>query len=173
MFILNQYHYFQLTSASDVDELRSLAAKHCSLLVDSGYSKPLTTLTMADKISMVQTVTLHSVLLQTKAELDQFCSGLRALGVLDAIQEYSHLFRDFFTITGYQPLSAGAHCLEFITLYMSLLIIVLLTIYHTEVLRRMFSEVHYSSKGSNERSKEESTYLMFVDYLEEVEQQGS
>ncbi len=33
----------------------------------------------------------------------------------------------------------------------------------------MFKQVIYSEKGSNERSKEENTFIMFLDYLEKCE----
>ena len=55
------------------------------LFTESGFTKPLALVTMDDKITMVQTVTLHYVLLRNKAELDQFCDGLTALDVLSAI----------------------------------------------------------------------------------------
>ena len=33
----------------------------------------------------------------------------------------------------------------------------------------MFTKVVYSEKGSNERSREENAYIMFLDYLEKCE----
>ena len=36
-------------------------------------------------------------------------------------------------------------------------------------MKRGFGTVMYSEKGSNERCKEEATYLLFSEYLEEIE----
>ena len=50
---------------------------------------------------MIQSVTLHHVL------MDQFCEGLKALGVLDAVREYPDLMSPSFTNTTVQDLTAG------------------------------------------------------------------
>lgn len=34
---------------------------------------------------------------------------------------------------------------------------------------KMFTKIVFSDKGSNERSHEENTYIMFLDYLEKCE----
>ena len=62
---------------------------------------------MDDKITLIQTVTLHHVLLRSKAEMDQFCEGLQALGVLNAVRKYPDLMRPFFTNSAVQNLTAG------------------------------------------------------------------
>ena len=36
--------------------------------------------------------------------------------------------------------------------------------------RKLFVDVRFSERGSNAREKEESVYMMFLDYLEECEQ---
>ncbi len=36
-------------------------------------------------------------------------------------------------------------------------------------IRKMFSKVMYSAEGSNDRMKEEATYMFFVDYLDDCE----
>ena len=79
----------------------------CSEIIECGFTKPLPRLTTVDKIDLIQTVTLHYVLLRTKAEMDQFAEGLRALGVLDVIRKYPELLRLFFTNKGMQTLTAG------------------------------------------------------------------
>jgi len=40
------------------------------------------------------------------------------------------------------------------------------------MMRKMFSVVIYSPVGSQAREKEEATYLMFLDLLEECESEG-
>ncbi len=37
-------------------------------------------------------------------------------------------------------------------------------------MRKVFSIVMYSDIGSNDRVKEEATYLLFVNYLEDIEE---
>lgn len=36
-------------------------------------------------------------------------------------------------------------------------------------IRKIFTEVKYSEKGSNDRIKEEATFMFFVDYLDDCE----
>jgi len=40
---------------------------------------------------------------------------------------------------------------------------------YLECIRNLFQVIRYSELGSNERQKEEVTYIFFVDYLEECE----
>ena len=56
---------------------------------------------------MVQAVPLHYVLLQCKAEMDQFCEGLMTLEMLDTIKKYPKILCPFFTREGIQDLTAG------------------------------------------------------------------
>ena len=70
--------------------------EHCELLRDCGFMKPIHCLSVDDKRAMVQSLSLQCVLLQCKAELDQFIEGLKVVGVLDAIREHHSLLRQFF-----------------------------------------------------------------------------
>lgn len=60
-----------------------------------------------------------------------------------------------------QPVSA---CLANSNFYYTVL-------YSVDDIRELFTEVKYSEKGSNERKKEEASYMFFYDYMEEC--QGS
>ena len=40
----------------------------------------------------------------------------------------------------------------------------------SDVFRKLFVDVRFSEQGSNAREKEESVYMMFLDYLKECEQ---
>ena len=55
------------------------------LLFSCGFKKPVVKCTKADIPTIVQTVTLQLVILDSKAELNQLSDGLNALGVLDVI----------------------------------------------------------------------------------------
>ena len=50
---------------------------------------------------------LHDVILRSKAELDQFCEGLKSCGVLSAVRQYSDLTRKYFSVDGRQKLTSG------------------------------------------------------------------
>ena len=79
----------------------------CTEIIECGFTKPLPCLVMEDKIALIQTLTLHHVLLRSKAEIDQFSEGLKALGVLDAIRNYPSLMSCFFINKEIQHLTAG------------------------------------------------------------------
>ena len=44
---------------------------------------------------------------------------------------------------------------------------------NTEKIRKLFKKVVFSDPGSNERRKEENSYMMFVQYLEKCEDEGN
>lgn len=54
---------------------------------------------------------------------------------------------------------------------MLIIIVIVFTsnLYTTELIRGLFQEVYYSPNGSNSREMEESTYILFVDLLNDVE----
>ena len=60
-----------------------------------------------DKVDIIQTMSLHHVILRSKAEIDQFCDGLQACGVLGAVRQHPDLGRPFFTIEGQGHLTTG------------------------------------------------------------------
>ena len=44
---------------------------------------------------------------------------------------------------------------------------------NTEKIRKLFKKVVFSDPGSNERRKAENSYMMFVQYLEKCEDEGT
>ena len=152
----------QMTSAVDVDSIRGIAIDNSDLLIGSSVTKPLALINAVDKIDIVQAVSLHHVLLHSKAELDQlFCSGLEALGVLNAVKKHPQLFRCMFTSDGIQKLTAGDHQHHYV------LLVSLCFYAYTDMLRTLFKEVRYSIQGSNAKEREKSAYMLFVEYLDE------
>jgi len=93
--------------ATDEQSLRRVALDNASLFLESGLTIALPLVRMKDKERIVRVVTLHQVLLKSKAEMDQFSHGLKALGVLDSLQQSPHLFRSYFTLDGVEPMTAG------------------------------------------------------------------
>ena len=71
-----------------VDELQSIALENFDLISDSGFIKPSSCLTMLDKTSIVQSVSLHVVILNSLAERYQFRDGMETLGVFSAIKHH-------------------------------------------------------------------------------------
>ena len=84
----------------------------CSKLIECGFTNPLPSITTNDKSLVIQTVALHCVLLQSKAETDQFCEGLSKLGVLNEIKKHPDIMRPMLTNSGLQHLTAGMELLE-------------------------------------------------------------
>ena len=41
--------------------------------------------------------------------------------------------------------------------------------FYTDLLRKLFTDVSYSSRGSSARIKEETAFMHFVDYLDDCE----
>ena len=99
-----------MRNAADEQALRTLVIDNSSLFVESGVTTALAVVKVADKDNLVKCVALHHVLLKVKAEIDQFCTGLRALGVLDAMQASPHLFVHYFCLDGMQFMKAGKCC---------------------------------------------------------------
>lgn len=85
--------------ATNIETLRNLSSRHLDLLLDCGFTKSPALVTLEDKISMVQAITLQHVILQCKGEADQFIEGIKSLGVLDAMRDYPDLFRNFFSLS--------------------------------------------------------------------------
>ena len=69
---------------------------HIDLLLECGFNKPLFKVQLEDKTNVIQTVTLHKVILASLAELSQFREGLSALGVSKALKENPHLLRYYY-----------------------------------------------------------------------------
>ena len=67
-------------------------------ILETGYRKPLTRLTLSDKPALMTTLKLH-LLFRVKPELDQFRDGLKACGVLGLVQRYQQLMAPFFVHT--------------------------------------------------------------------------
>lgn len=65
----------------------------CDVLLDCGYTKPLSQLKVDDVPQLIKLAALHSTVLRIKSELEQFMAGISEAGCLHAIQEYSVLFR--------------------------------------------------------------------------------
>ena len=77
------------------------------ILLESGYSKPITTITVSSKQELISTLIFHYTLYRNKAVLDQMKSGLNVLGVAQAMSKYQDILQPFFVCGKQAPLTAG------------------------------------------------------------------
>lgn len=126
----------QIVSVSDDnDKLREVAVKHCDVLLLCGFTKPLATLKQQDVPLIIESVSLHTTILQVslcnefnyniiicskmqvKAELDEIKKGLADSGVLEFIQKYPEFFRCLF-VWNRDILTAGQNEVKRIQLHL-------------------------------------------------------
>lgn len=96
-----------------------------SLLLETGFRKPLTLLTMDDKPNIKKVMQDHHTLIKVKPELDQFAEGLKTAGVLDKMRRYSTLMAPMFVTEGKVEINKGFTrtssnhvCMAFMVLFM-------------------------------------------------------
>ena len=66
---------------------------NASLLLETGFRKPLCLLTMSDREIISSTMRLYYTLVKVKAETDQFMDGLKTLGVLQMVKKFPDLMK--------------------------------------------------------------------------------
>ena len=85
------------------ESLQDLLAENSTLILETGYRKPLTSATIEEKPALQKILRAH-VLLRVKAEMDQFCEGLKTCGVLEAVTQYPKLMTQCYSvIVGWRP----------------------------------------------------------------------
>ena len=89
----NYVHVYiiQISDADSVDSLHSVMMDNIDLLYECGFTKPVTRIDPNDKVDIIQTVSLHLVVLHTMGEITQFQDGLDCLGVKEALSSYRQL----------------------------------------------------------------------------------
>ena len=63
-----------------------------------GFTKPSTRLLLANKIDIIQTISLHHTILKTLGELSQFRDGLKTLGVGKAMVHHGDIYRNILSL---------------------------------------------------------------------------
>ena len=91
----------QLTACEDDASIIKLFedSSNYSKLADTGYSKPPTRLTVADKDEITDTLVDYYCTLKVKAGMDQFLGGIKEVGLLDYLQSQPELLKSLFTYT--------------------------------------------------------------------------
>ena len=100
---------------------------------------------------------LQSGHLAAKAELDDVIVGLADAGVLSSIREHLLLFESLFVYQN-EPLTADNYSWKIKSFHVLLSSI-------DQIIRLLT----FSAEGSNDLQKEKTTYVFFVDLLEELE----
>lgn len=85
-------------SAKEVSELQQLATENLELLLACGYKRPPCKITWDDRAVLVQSMTLHHVILECKGEIDQFADGLKFFNVFESIKVHPLLLKEFLCL---------------------------------------------------------------------------
>ena len=144
----------------NVEDFRIFANEVYDDIVDCGFTKPLSRLLITDKVDVVQSVALHHVLLKTLGELSQFRDGLEPLKIGKTLEQYGGLLRDFFVIKE-SEVTAGGKIWKMWLIFCSF--------FSIDYVRKVFKKIRFSEEGSNAFAKEQNSYMMFLEYLDECE----
>ena len=128
---------------TDVDVLRQfISDDKCAVVYDSGFSLPITKVTIEDIPTIVRAVTLHSTLMPIKSELDQLTKGLEICGILPLIRKYPHVMKELFVYDAEDKITV-------------------------ELMVAIF-DVKYSEQGSSRRELEERTIQFWNEFIIDV-----
>ena len=97
----------QIYNAPDEESLRKVCLEEVGMILEAGYTLPVSCIGMEGKPELLRTLMLHHCLLRSKAILDQLKLGLSALGVLDALSKYPTILEPYFVAGKQPPLTAG------------------------------------------------------------------
>ena len=133
----------QVGKVQTTEELRILFdTEEFSFRFEFGFSAPSSKMTLADKVNIVRTLSLHYLIYANRAEIDRLVDGLKTLGILKLMQQHHH-FRPLLQST-IKPLLTSSQMLK------------------------LFQPV-WSPNGSNQREKEELIILNWTTYLDEMQ----
>ena len=77
------------------------------LLCSTGYRKPIENLTVFDKYSLKYSLLNYHLLFKVKAEMDHFVQGLETTGIITALRNSPHIFKDLFIGPEISSVTAG------------------------------------------------------------------
>lgn len=89
---------FQIKGVQSDEELQGIfeSPELESVLLETGYNKPLSLLTMEDLDNILLCITDYHCLIKVKASMDQFIDGLISGSVMDSIRNHSLLLKPMF-----------------------------------------------------------------------------
>jgi hypothetical protein len=95
--------------AKSDDSLREICIEESDLIIEDGYTKPLSFISFSEKEGLAKTVKVHFCLLWCKAELDQLKCCLSTLGVGEAMHEHPEILAPFFIYSRATQLTADVY----------------------------------------------------------------
>ena len=87
--------------------MKKICLENLDCILDSGFIKPICSITLDDRENLIQCIKKHICIFKTKAELDQLKTGLKCLGVGEAMENYPKLMASMFLSEETQCLTAG------------------------------------------------------------------
>jgi hypothetical protein len=79
------------------------------LVCATGYKKALCNVCMEDKGAIRAVLLDYHCMLKVKGEMDKFCDGLSAVGVLQFVRQYPDIMKPFFTDTQQGKVNSGSY----------------------------------------------------------------
>ena len=123
-----------MEEVSDVEQLRRLLMEDSSeIIFDSGFTVPVTQVSLENVQDIVRAVCLQSTLLNMKAELDQMAEGLRLFNVISLLRQHPQKLKSLFVFDVDSVLTVD----QMVALF----------------------DVAYSPQRSTKRVSEEATYI--------------
>ena len=83
------------------------ALSEIDLIMDAGYTKPVTALTISERDDLTSTLKLHYTLLKSLGETDQLKEGMSINRVVEALAKYPDVMKPLFVAKTSSPLTAG------------------------------------------------------------------
>ena len=125
-----------------------------------GFRKPIFTLTQADIPQLIDSLIMHACIYERKAEMDQLILGLQKAGVLEMIRQHPSFFQPLF-LKSASKLCAGWSWYNTI-IYCGINVT-------ADDIMALFEKRIFSEAGTNELKREQATYMMYKDLLEELD----
>ena len=91
----------------NIEEFKSVYSNNYDVLTEYGITTPPNVLRMEDKVKTIHSITLHHVLLRSKAEIDQFIQGFECLGTHNMLKMYPQILFQYYMFGAQGRLSAG------------------------------------------------------------------
>lgn len=105
------YYYILLCiDAENDDDIKLVFAidEGIEMLSATGFRKPLCSLQISDRPSILSALTSYHLMAKVKSEMDQFKEGLKVLGFLDMLHKNTDTWKPFF-VHCQCTLSAGSY----------------------------------------------------------------
>ena len=87
-------------------------------IIECGYTRPLSTISMKECSTLVNCIKKHHCILKTVAEVDQLKYGLSCLGVGRAMELYPEMMKELFVAGGGVCLNAGGNSINKFSLWL-------------------------------------------------------